>query len=267
MSDPKPADPSLGRLIPLVLASLFAAGLLLAYAVNPPAPAQPAMRTPAQTESGPADDHSSAPASGAPAKEPLAQPDALLQRISDLERALDDLTASTEAARRQADAQLAEATERAGLCRQALDQAKQSVRQSEETISRLHRGYADLGARFTERGLLIALGEADLQFQPGQGNLASQRSDSLVKLAGILEQNPRIMVRVEGHTDGQGQAAANLALSARRAEAVKGMLTSLGVDPGRIQTEGIGEARPITKDQTAEGRSRNRRVEIYVIEP
>ncbi|OZI74256.1 outer membrane protein OmpA [Bordetella genomosp. 12] len=68
-----------------------------------------------------------------------------------------------------------------------------------------------------------------------------------------------------GHTDSIGTEAYNLKLSDRRAASVKAYLVSKGIDPNRIYTEGKGEAQPIATNKTAEGRARNRRVEIEIV--
>lgn len=67
---------------------------------------------------------------------------------------------------------------------------------------------------------------------------------------------------VEGHTDSVGSANYNTSLSERRANSVKQYLTERGVPSERLESSGLGEARPVADNQTAEGRQRNRRVEI-----
>ena len=68
-----------------------------------------------------------------------------------------------------------------------------------------------------------------------------------------------------GHTDSIGADAYNQKLSVRRAESVKSYLVSKGVEPNRIYTEGKGEKQPVASNKTADGRQKNRRVEIEVI--
>ncbi len=86
--------------------------------------------------------------------------------------------------------------------------------------------------------------------------------DDLVgKIKGI---NLEVIIAV-GHTDSVGTDAYNQKLSVRRAEAVKAYLVSKGIEQNRVYTEGKGEKQPIASNKTAEGRAKNRRVEIEVV--
>lgn len=91
---------------------------------------------------------------------------------------------------------------------------------------------------------------------------AKVKLDDLVsKLAPI---NLEVIIAV-GHTDGIGSDAYNNKLSVRRAESVKAYLVSKGIEPNRVYTEGKGKKQPIADNKTAEGRAKNRRVEIEVV--
>ena len=85
--------------------------------------------------------------------------------------------------------------------------------------------------------------------------------DLVSKLAGV---NLEVIVAV-GHTDSIGTEAYNLALSKRRSDAIKQYLVSKGIEANRIYTEGKGESQPVADNRTAEGRQKNRRVEVEVI--
>ena len=85
--------------------------------------------------------------------------------------------------------------------------------------------------------------------------------DMMAKLEGM---NTEVMVAV-GHTDSVGSNEYNAKLSLRRAEAVKAYLVSKGLDPARLYTEGKGETQPIADNATAEGRAKNRRVNIEIV--
>jgi uncharacterized protein (TIGR03382 family) len=90
----------------------------------------------------------------------------------------------------------------------------------------------------------------------------------LDNVATVLAAHPEIAhVRVEGHTDDRGAADANLALSQARAKAVVEYLIAKGIVAGRLEAEGIGEARPLVTNDTAANRARNRRVELVIVTP
>ena len=76
--------------------------------------------------------------------------------------------------------------------------------------------------------------------------------------------NLEVIIAV-GHTDSIGTDAYNQKLSVRRAEAVKAYLVSKGIEKNRVYTEGKGEKQPVADNRTAEGRAKNRRVEIEVV--
>ena len=86
--------------------------------------------------------------------------------------------------------------------------------------------------------------------------------DDLV--AKIKQINLEVIVAV-GHTDAVGTVAYNQKLSVRRAEAVKAYLVSKGIEKNRIYTEGKGKKQPIADNKTAQGRAKNRRVELEVV--
>jgi OmpA-OmpF porin, OOP family len=85
--------------------------------------------------------------------------------------------------------------------------------------------------------------------------------DLVSKVKGI---NLEVIIAV-GHTDSIGTDAYNQRLSVRRAEAVKAYLVSKGIEKNRVYTEGKGEKQPVADNKTAEGRAKNRRVEIEVV--
>ncbi len=75
-----------------------------------------------------------------------------------------------------------------------------------------------------------------------------------------------LKIRMEGHTDSNGTEAYNLKLSKDRVEAVKAFFVANGIDPARIETAHHGESRPIADNDTEEGRERNRRVEMKIVQ-
>jgi len=99
-------------------------------------------------------------------------------------------------------------------------------------------------------------------FASGSARLTASAQASLQRMAKAVGKQKS--VRVEAHTDSQGADAANLALSQQRADAVRQVLLAAGVPSGRVKAVGKGESDPLTDNGTAEGRARNRRVEMIV---
>lgn len=98
-------------------------------------------------------------------------------------------------------------------------------------------------------------------------NSATVRSDfdaSLAKLGQVVSQYEKTAVHLIGHTDDTGTDSYNQKLSETRAEAVSRRLMRSGVDRQRLRPRGFGETRPIASNTTKSGRSRNRRVEVYL---
>jgi OOP family OmpA-OmpF porin len=116
------------------------------------------------------------------------------------------------------------------------------------------------------KGKKIELNE-NVEFKTNSHELASATDPVLEEVVQIMKAHPEIIrVRVEGHTDKVGKPKYNLALSDRRAKTVKEYLISHGIESSRLTSKGFGMTRPIATNKTAEGRSRNRRVEIHIEE-
>ena len=77
---------------------------------------------------------------------------------------------------------------------------------------------------------------------------------------------PRVAIRINGHTDDVGDAADNQTLSQGRAEAVRAYLVQAGIDPDRLTALGFGETRPMASNDTPEGRARNRRTAFEIVD-
>ena len=105
---------------------------------------------------------------------------------------------------------------------------------------------------------------SDISFAVGRSDIQSNFAPVLDRFAEGLRNNPNTDVRIIGHTDNTGSDAVNNPLSLNRAASTRNYLTGRGIDGRRISIEGMGERQPIATNETADGRSRNRRVEIYV---
>lgn len=104
----------------------------------------------------------------------------------------------------------------------------------------------------------------NLYFERGKPNLLPVSYPELDRVAEILDQNPAIHIRVEGHTDSVGKYYELLDLSRLRADSIKKYLVDQGIVSARITTAGYGGTRPISENNTEENRALNRRVEIII---
>lgn len=131
---------------------------------------------------------------------------------------------------------------------------------------RLDTSEASIG--YDERGLVTRMVDQVL-FDSGKADLRSGAYPVLKKVAQVLSEVPDQPVGVEGYTDDlpikRSGWANNKALSIARANAVLDYLVSQGVDSTRLTPVGYGEERPIASNDTAEGRQKNRRVEIVIL--
>lgn len=118
----------------------------------------------------------------------------------------------------------------------------------------------DMRSKLLTEGKIISYG---IYFDSGKDIVKAESYGSLNEIAKVLKENPTVRIKIVGHTDADGDAAANLELSKRRAQNVKNSLVNdFGIDAGRIETEGMGETQPIAGNDTAENKSKNRRVEF-----
>ncbi|TCP40605.1 OmpA family protein [Rhodovulum marinum] len=105
----------------------------------------------------------------------------------------------------------------------------------------------------------------DLDFATGSATLAEGDFPSLTALARYLDDNPDLSVMLVGHTDAVGALDNNIALSRRRAQAVRAYLVDrLGVPADRVSAEGAGYLAPLASNRTEDGRMQNRRVEVIL---
>jgi outer membrane protein OmpA-like peptidoglycan-associated protein len=109
---------------------------------------------------------------------------------------------------------------------------------------------------------LITLNE--FLFETNSYKLRSEHYPELNTLADYLKLRPAFEVDITGHTDNVGVERRNVTLSTRRAEGVAEYLVSQGVDYNKVVFKGLGSSRPIASNETEEGRSKNRRVEILI---
>ncbi|HKW62210.1 MAG TPA: OmpA family protein [Candidatus Acidoferrum sp.] len=119
-----------------------------------------------------------------------------------------------------------------------------------------------LETRDTPRGLVVNMG--DVLFDFGKYDLRPEAREKLAKLTGIILGHSGLELAVEGHTDNVGSDELNQKLSEKRAETVRAYLIRQGLADASVRSRGFGETSPVADNSTAEGRQRNRRVEIVV---
>jgi outer membrane protein OmpA-like peptidoglycan-associated protein len=107
---------------------------------------------------------------------------------------------------------------------------------------------------------------SDISFATGRSDLNPSLRPILDRFAAGLVDNPAATVTIIGHTDNTGSDAVNNPLSLERASRVRDYLAGRGVAPQRVYVDGRGSREPVASNASAEGRSRNRRVEIFVAE-
>lgn len=122
----------------------------------------------------------------------------------------------------------------------------------------------DLDPRMNIEGDRIVLLE-NFYFDSGRASLQPRSYSLAEELAELMDDHPEVLqVRVEGHTDSDGNDAFNLDLSRRRAATVVASLVQQGVDPDRLTSEGFGESKPVASNDDPAGKALNRRVELYI---
>jgi outer membrane protein OmpA-like peptidoglycan-associated protein len=174
-----------------------------------------------------------------------------------------------EAAREEAQLR-AEAAARDAAAREAQLQAAQARAETEQARKAAEQLRAQLLEQFNRimetrdsaRGLIVTM--ADVLFDTGKYDLRPPTREALARLSGIVLAHPGLRFEVEGHTDSTGSDELNQVLSQQRAGAVRDYLIQQGLPAPSISAVGFGKTVPVADNSTAEGRQKNRRVELIV---
>jgi outer membrane protein OmpA-like peptidoglycan-associated protein len=200
----------------------------------------------------------------AEAAEAKRQADEEAQRQAELAAAREaQLKAEAEAIKAREEAAQAQAQALAAKEAAAREEAERARKVAEALRAQLlDQLNAVLETRDTPRGLVVTM--ADVLFDTGKYNLRPEAQLRLARLSGIVSSHPGLNLQVEGHTDSVGSDEFNQKLSEQRAEAVRNYLIQQGLNEQSITAVGLGKTMPIADNNTAEGRQKNRRVEIIV---
>jgi len=106
----------------------------------------------------------------------------------------------------------------------------------------------------------------NINFAVNKSAIKKEYMPDIENIAKFIKAYPNIKIEVAGHTDSDGSDELNQKLSQRRAESVKKAIVKFGVDENRIVAVGYGESKPVSSNETAEGKARNRRTEIKILE-
>ncbi len=179
----------------------------------------------------------------------------------------DQATAAAVAQQQAAQQQAAQAARDRAAAEAETQKARQAAAQAETEKAQLRAQLlaqlnSILQTRDSARGLIVNM--SDVLFDTGSYTLKPGAREKLAKISGIVLAHAGLSLQIEGHTDSVGGDDFNQQLSERRADSVRDFLAEQGVAPSSITARGFGKMQPVASNDTAEGRQRNRRVELVV---
>ena len=125
---------------------------------------------------------------------------------------------------------------------------------------RVAAGLPDMRNKLLTEGKLVSYG---IYFDVNKDVVKPESYGTLKGIADVLKENPTVRVKIVGYTDSDGADAANLDLSKRRGAAVKAeLIKSFGIDASRLESDGLGETKPVAPNDTPANKAMNRRVEF-----
>lgn len=183
-----------------------------------------------------------------------AQAQAMQQQVQQAQAAAQKASDAAKAAQQQT----AQAQAELEKTRQQLAQrdAEAHQLQVQQELARI------AATRKSDRGLIVTL--PGIFFDTGKSALKAGAKSTLDRIAKQLKGESAARIAVEGHTDNTGGTEKNLALSDKRAQAVRDYLVSAGIPADRITATGKGEGEPVATNKTVAGRQQNRRVELII---
>lgn len=125
---------------------------------------------------------------------------------------------------------------------------------------RIAVGAPDMRNKLLTEGKLVTYG---IYFDSGKDIVKPESYGTLKEISKVLQENPDVRVKIVGHTDSDGADAANLELSKKRGEAVKNeLIKTFGIDAARLESDGLGETKPVAPNDNPANKALNRRVEL-----
>jgi outer membrane protein OmpA-like peptidoglycan-associated protein len=182
------------------------------------------------------------------------------ERITGIASQVTETRTVAEDAVGRADRAAGIATEASARAERAEGRAGEAASKADATDERLTRLWKNRNGRLLVETVAVRFGfdKADL----GDG-----APTALLDVVKQLQSNPSLVVDLEGYTDSTGDSAYNVLLSQRRVEAVRRFLVEKGVELHRLNSIGLGAARPVADNKTKAGRDQNRRVAVRVFGP
>lgn len=101
-----------------------------------------------------------------------------------------------------------------------------------------------------------------INFETGKSEIKPESQKTIDQIVQMLKDNTSLKISIEGHTDNVGSQKSNQTLSENRAKSVMDAVIANGIDKSRLSSKGWGSTKPITDNNTDEGKTKNRRVEI-----
>jgi OmpA-OmpF porin, OOP family len=137
--------------------------------------------------------------------------------------------------------------------------------QQRANIAQVENSFTPTEARVFRQGDDLVVSLTGITFLVGKSNIEPSSFSLMGKVQEAVKLFPKASLIVEGHTDGDGSDSANLILSQDRADAVKQYLISnMGLNAEKISSIGYGETKPVASNQNAEGKARNRRIDLVL---
>lgn len=158
-----------------------------------------------------------------------------------------------------------EAANQAGRASEAEQRASLSESERQAALAELQQALSKIAeTRSVAHGLIVSL--PGILFDFDRDQLRPEAREVLSRMCGVLALTPGFKLEIEGHTDGIGTDEYNQTLSERRAQNVHSYIEGCGLRDTTMRWRGYGKAYPVTTNDNAEGRQRNRRVEIVVLD-